>query len=114
MKELSDFVKNEFIKQQLFENCIYVDTIEGVNEVINSLNRGIYLNIKFKTTNLKEYFIDQITTSRPESNIINCNCSVNSYFENTFNNLIIFNNLGKCKHQEILKDVEKYKAIKIC
>lgn len=116
MKELSEFVKTEFVKKQLFEEYKYVDTIEGVDEVISSLNCGIYTSIKFKTTGLKDYFIDQITTCRPESNIINCNCSIDSYFENNFSGLIIFNNIGKCKYQDILEDIniKKYKAIKIC
>ena len=114
MRELSDFVKNEFAKKQIFENYIFIESIEGVDNVINTLNCGIYANLKFKTTNLKNYFIDRITTIRPESNFINCNCSVERYFENQFNGFIIFNNIGKCKHQEILEDIENYKAINIC
>lgn len=114
MRELSDFVKNEFAKKQLMENYTLIESIEGVDKIINALNCGLYMNIKFKTSNLKDYFIDKITTSRPESNIINCNCSIDSYFDNQFNGLIIFNNISRCKYKEILEDIKKYKAINIC
>jgi hypothetical protein len=114
MRELSDFVKNEFAKKQLMENYTLIESIEGVDKIINALNCGLYMNIKFKTSNLKDYFIDKITTSRPESNIINCNCSIDSYFENQFNGLIIFNNINKCHYIEILEDINKYKkSIKV-
>lgn len=115
MKDLSDFVKNEFVKRQLFEQYNYIDTIEGVDEIVSTLNFISNMNIKFKSTSLKDYFIDKITTVRPESNIINCNCSVERYYENNFDSsLIIFNNIGKCRYQEILEDIEKYKSVKIC
>ena len=113
MKELSDFVKNEFAKKQIFGNYIVIDTIEGVDEVVSSLNCGNYMNLKFKNSNLKNYFFDKITTSRPEANIINCNCSINRYYENLFDGLIIFNNIDKCKYIEILEDIKIYKSIKI-
>jgi hypothetical protein len=114
MRELSEFVKNEFAKKQILEDYKFVDSIEGVDKMISSLNCGIYENIKFKTSSLKDYFIDQITTVRPETNIINCNCSIESYFENNFSGLIIFNNISRCKYQEILEDITNYKAIRLC
>lgn len=114
MKQLSDFVKTEFAKKQMFEDYKLIESIEGVDEAISTLNCGIYMNIKFKTSGLKDYFIDKITTIRPESNIINCNCSVDSYFENKFSGLIIFNNISRCKYNEILEDLNNYKAIRLC
>lgn len=114
MENLSNFVKTEFAKKQIFGNYIVIDTIEGVDEAINTLNCGIYSNIKFKTTFLKNYFLDRITTVRPESNIINCNCTIDSYYENSFDGFIIFNNVGKCHHEEIINDMKKYKAVNIC
>lgn len=115
MKDLSNFVKTEFVKKQIFEKYIFIDTIESVDEVINTLNSGIYMNLKFKTSSLKNHFIDKITTIRPESNFINCNCSIERYYENEFRDLLIFNNISKCKYEEILNDINKYdKSIKIC
>lgn len=115
MKDLSNFIRNEFAKKQLFENYIFIDSNEGIDNVINSLNLGIYSNIIFKNSVLKNHFIDQISIARPGANIINCNCSVESYFDNQFDNLIIFNNVGRCKHQEIIEDINNYKeVIKIC
>jgi hypothetical protein len=114
MRELSEFVKNEFAKKQLFEEYQFIESIEGVDEIISSLNCGIYTSIKFKNSGLKDYFIDKITTCRPETNIINCNCSIDRFFENSFDGLIIFNNIGKCRYQEILNEMTNYKSIKIC
>ena len=47
MKDLSDFVKNEFVKRQLFEQYNYIDTIEGVDEAVSTLNFISNMNIKF-------------------------------------------------------------------
>jgi hypothetical protein len=115
MKDLSNFVKTEFVKKQIFENYTFIDTIESVDEVINTLNCGIYMNLKFKTSGLKDYFIDRITTARPEANFINCNCSIERYYDNEFRDLLIFTNVSKCKYEEIINDINKYsKSIKIC
>lgn len=114
MKELTEFVKNEFAKKQLFEEYKFIDSIEGVNEIIGSLNCGLYENIKFKNSGLKDYFIDKMRVYRPELNVINCNCSLDSYFENNFSGLIIFNNISRCKYAEILEDINNYNAIRIC
>lgn len=114
MRGLSDFVKNEFTKKQIFENYTFIESIEGVDNIISTLNCGICMNIKFKTSGLKHYFIDKIACIRPEINVINCNCSIDSYFENNFNGLIIFNNVGRCKFEEIFEDINKYKAVRIC
>lgn len=114
MKDLSDFVKREFSKKTLFEHFEFIDTIEGVDSIINTLNTGIYVDVKFKNSNLKNYFFDKLTTTRPEANIINCNCSIERYNENNFNGLIIFNNINKCHYIEILEDINKYKkSIKV-
>ena len=114
MRELSEFVKNEFAKKQLFEEYQFIESIEGVDEIISSLNCGIYTSIKFKNSGLKDYFIDKITTCRPETNIINCNCSIDRFYNNDFDGLLIFNNLLQCKHQDILNEIKNYKGIFIC
>jgi hypothetical protein len=114
MKKLSDFVKDEFIKKQLFEEGLYINSFDEVNVVVNNINNGEYKNIIFENTYLKERFLSRLKMLRPDYNLINCNSSTNRFFENDFNGLIVFDNIKKCKDKEILEEIKKYKAVLIC
>ena len=114
MKNLSEFVRNGFVAKKTTETYEYIDTIEGVDSIIEVLNCGNILSLKFKNTNLKNYFLDKISTIHPYCNVINCNCSIDKYYENNFSGYIIFNNIGRCRQIEILEDINKYKSIKLC
>jgi hypothetical protein len=114
MKGLSDFVKDEFIKKQLFEEGLYINSFDEVNTVVNNINNGEYKNIIFENTYLKERFLSRLKMLRPDYNLINCNSSTNRFFENDFNGLIVFDNIKKCKDKEILEEIKKYKAVLIC
>lgn len=114
MKSLSEFVKDEFVKNELLKDCMYIESTEQVDKVVEMLSCGHYININFKNTILKNYFIDCITTVRPESNIINCNCSLDCYNDNDFSGFLIFNNVKRCKHNDIIEDIKKYKSIILC
>ena len=39
MRKLSDFVKDEFIKKQLFEEGLYINSFDEVNTVVNTIER---------------------------------------------------------------------------
>ena len=114
MKELSTFVKDEFLKNKLFEEGLYINDFAEVDELAHKVNYGELFNIVFQNTNLKEYFLDILSTARPEVNVINCNSSVDRFFENEFSGLIVFDNIKKCKNSKILEEVKKHKAILIC
>ena len=114
MRKLSDFVKDEFIKKQLFEEGLYINNFDEVNAVVNNINNGEYKNIIFENTYLKERFLSRLKMLRPDYNLINCNSSINRFFENDFNGLIVFDNIKKCKDKKILEEIKKYKAVLIC
>lgn len=116
MKNLSAFVKDEFIKNQLFDNSVYVSTIEEAEHLVAEVNYGKYVNIVFKNSNIKEYFINNLYTKRPNANIINCNCTLDRFYEHNLGNLngiIVFDNVKKCKHAEIIEEIQKHKSILI-
>lgn len=114
MRELSTFVKDEFLKTKLFEEGLYINDFSEANDLAHKANYGETFNVVFSNTNLKEYFLDTLSTARPELNVINCNSSVDRFFENEFSGLIVFDNIKKCKDTKILEEIKKYKAILIC
>ena len=117
MKDLSSFVKDEFIKKALFEEGLFIDSIEETESLVSEVGCGKYVNIFFKSSSLKDIFIDRLSIIRPDVTIINCNCSVDKFYENdieSIKGLIIFNNIKKCKHSEIIESIKKYKGVLIC
>lgn len=117
MKDLTIFIKDEFIKKALFEESLYIDNEKDAYNTAVKINSGKYINIIFENSILKNNFLDIITTMRPDSNIINCNCSIDNFNNININNLsglLIFNNVKNCKHKEIIETIKNYKGILIC
>ena len=117
MKELSAFIKDGFVKNgvdKLFENNICVDTIEKAEMIASEIGYGKYANIVFKNSAIKNYFIDSLHITRPDATIINCNCTVDKFFENEFRGLLIYNNLKHCKCREIIEYINNHKGILLC
>lgn len=117
MKSLSTYANDTFIKYtlyELFESHEYVDDIDKVNKLINEVNYGKTTKLIFKNTYLKEYFIDNLYTVRPDINVVNCNCSIDRFYENNFDGLLIFNNVKHCKHHEIIEEIQKHKCLLLC
>lgn len=117
MKNLSVFIKDEFVKKdidKLFENCICIDTIEqAINTACESLCQEC-ANIVFINSIVKDRFLDKLFIVHTDLNVINCNCTVDRFFENDFNGFLVFNNLKRCQHREIIEEVKKHKAILLC
>ena len=117
MKNLSVFIKDEFIKKNVdtfFENSICIETIEQANQAVLDVTYGNYANIVFTNSVVKDRFIERLSTYQQDINVINCNCTVDSFFENSFDGFLVFNNLKRCKHAEIIEEIKKHKAILIC
>lgn len=117
MKDLSIFVKDEFVKKALFEEGLYVNTMTETEKLVSEVSYGKYVNVVFKNSGMKDVFIDKLLTARPDANIINCNCSLDKFNELNINNLsglLVFNNIKKCKHSEIIEAIKNYKGIMIC
>jgi hypothetical protein len=117
MKNLSIFIKDEFIKKNidsLFENSICIETVEEANRAVSNINRGSCANIIFTSSLVKDRFLDRLKTYRTDINVINCNSTISSFFENDFGGFLVFNNLTRCKHVEIIEEIKKHKAILLC
>lgn len=114
MRELSDFVKTEFNKNDLFAECVLITNMDDADKFVLEISYGKYLGLKFKTSNLKEYFIDKLLTTRPDTNIINCNCTIECFNNSVFDGLLVFNNIKNCKYQEIINEIKQHKAVLIC
>lgn len=114
MKNLSMFIKDEFVKRsidKLFENCICIDTIDEAKELASAVSYGKYANIVFNSSVCKNHFIDELSTACPDIKVINCNCSTDKFFENDFYGFLVFNNLKHCKSTEIIEEIKNHKGI---
>lgn len=112
MKNLSIFIHDKFVQKdvdKLFENSICIDTIEEAADAAVRTLYGNYANIVFTNSTFKARFLDKLMTVKPDVRIINCNCTVDHFFENDFTGFLVFNNLKKCQHQEIIEEIKKHK-----
>lgn len=114
MNELSRFVKEEFIKTDIFEKGELVETLDDVNRVVVRVTIGEHINITFRSSYLKDYFISRVRDIRPDLNVINCNCTIDRFNENNFGGLLVFDNIKKCGHLEIIETIKQYKGVIIC
>lgn len=114
MKELSTFVKDEFIKKKLFEEGLYINNFDDIKKLVIDANNKIYFNVIFENTYLKENFLTLLKNTCPDFNIINCNSSLERFVNNDFGEFIVFDNIKKCKDTRIIDEIKKYNAILIC
>ena len=117
MKNLSVFIKDDFVKKNIdkfFENSICIDTIEQAVNAVLKVSYGDYANIVFTSSAVKNHFINKLSSYHPDINVINCNCTVERFFENNFSGFLVFNNLKRCQHAEIIEEIKKHKALLLC
>jgi hypothetical protein len=119
MKNISVFIKDDLVKRninKLFESNICIDTIEkSIDTAINiSYGNSNCTNIVFSTSAIKDRFLTKLKSIQPDLNVINCNCTIDSFFENDFNGFLVFNNLKRCQYMEIIEEIKKHKAILLC
>ena len=60
MKDLSTFVKDAFLKNHLFDEGVYISTIEEADKMISEVSYGRYVNIVFEHSGIKDYFINNL------------------------------------------------------
>lgn len=117
MKDLSDFIKNELLKKRVFDENNYnsISTIEEAEDVISSIVCGNMHNLVFDNSNIKTFFINKLLTTKPDTSVINCNCSLSRFNESDFDSdLLVFDNILKCKYPEILEKIKKIEGVFIC
>lgn len=116
MKSLSTFIKDEYAHSaidDMFKECVYVNSMNIAERAAKDICYGNMFNLVFENSVYKNRFINVLTTLKPDINIINCNCSINSFFENDFNGFLVFNNLKHCNHKEIINEIKSHKGILI-
>ena len=114
MKQLSEYIKDEFLKNKFFKESIYVRDNATADSLAFEASYNNIFNLVFDNFSLKEHFLDSLAIYNKNLNIINCNSTIDRFFENDFSGLIVFDNIKKCKDSKILEEIKKYKAILIC
>lgn len=113
MIKLSTFIQSLAIRHELERNCVYISTIAEADAFAFLVSRGTLKNVIFETTSLKSYAFNKIQTLC-EANIINCNSTLDRFCESLEDGLNIFDNIDKCKNEDILSIVLNNKGILSC
>lgn len=116
MRDLSTFIKDTYNKcsiDKLFEGCMHIDSIESAERLAKHIGNGHYVNATFESTLYKNRFIQVLSNLKPNINVVNCNSSVDRFFENDFNGFLVFNNLKFCQHKEIIEEIKHHKGVMI-
>ena len=91
--------------------CYNINTFEDVDLFIFNINENIDIKLKLKNKNLKYYLFSKV---QEYCNIINCNSSIERFYEDLQNKgIIIFDNINLCRDEQIIKIVENTKGIVI-
>lgn len=114
MKSLSEFVMDSIVIKDLFVDAVHINSIDEADNILHNINCGINNKVIFKNSSIKSYFIDKLSTIRPDINVINCNCSVDKFNENSFNGFLVFDNVNRCKYYDIISEIKKYNGVILC
>ena len=112
MIDLSTFIKCDFLRESLKENGILIKDASDVRAYVLDLTEGLQKNVIFENSQLKDYLFEYLREQGIQYEIVNCNATEERFFENfNTNHLRIYNNVGKCKSQEILKIIQNNSGI---
>lgn len=118
MKNLSTFISDRFTKvliDNLFSESVYVDTMADAENSARLVSAGKINCIVFENSTLKSRFMNSLSILRPNLNIINCNCSIESFKDNNLDDgFLVFNNLKHCHNKDIIEEIKRHKGVIIC
>lgn len=114
--DLSIYIKSESLKKKCGEDFVNITNINEAEDIAYKVSNGEIYNIIFETSSLKERFFSIIETNRPDINIINCNTNISIFNRNmqSIKYPILYNNIDKCKDNDILNIIRNKKGIIIC
>lgn len=113
MIKLSAFIQSMDIHKELEKNHSYISSIAEADAYAMDVQSGVWNNVIFENTSLKAYTFDKIQTLC-DVNIINCNSTLERFCESLSDGLNIFDNIDKCKNEDILCIVLNNKGILSC
>lgn len=98
--------------EELEKPYVIISSFDDVSRYINKLLQGQIINVMFKRTSLKVYCFSKIQENI-DTNIINCESCMQRFCEQLIipAKLVIFDNIGRCKDQNIIDIVKNKKGI---
>lgn len=115
MINIEKYFKNKIILELINPYKIITSQNEVDCIICNLLDSKKIPNIIFEDYELKTYFYAKISDYNIEYKYINCNSSIERFFEDIqTDKLILFNNINNCKDSDILKIIKNTPGIIIC
>lgn len=112
MIDLNTFIKCDFLRESLKSNGVIIKDISDVKVYVLNLTEGLQKNVIFENSQLKDYLFEHLRDQGIQYEIVNCNATEERFYESfNTNYLRIYNNVGKCKSQEILKVIQNNSGI---
>jgi hypothetical protein len=115
MININNYIKNENTLNIINPYKIIDDFNEVDIMVCNILDDKKIPNLIFSNLELKNYFYSKLEDYNIKYNYINCNSSIERFFNDIQNDgLILFNNINNCKDPDIIKIIKNTDGIIIC
>lgn len=96
------------------DNIKIINDYDEVDFILFDIEYNTYLNLQFKNNNIKNYFLSQLNKLNINTNLINCNSSIERFYNDyQKDGLKIFFNMDLCKDFDILKIVKNTQGINI-
>ena len=115
MIDVNKYIKNEYTLNLLTPYKIVKNQIDVEVIVSNILDFKKVPNLIFSDNELKNYFYYKLDEYNIDYNYVNCNSSLERFFNDIHQEgLIIFNNINNCKDENILKIIKNTPGIIIC
>lgn len=116
MINIDKYIKNTTIKEVFKENYKLIETFEDIDCFIYNIqmNKKLY-NLLFSNHSLKNYMYSKLDEYCIEYNYINCNSSIERFFNDIQNDGIkIFDNINNCQNEDIIKIIKNTAGVIIC
>lgn len=96
------------------DNIKLINDYNEVDFLLFDIEYNNYLNLQFKNNNLKNYFLSKLNELNINTNLINCNSSIERFYDDyQQEGLKVFFNIDLCKDFDILKIVKNTPGINI-
>lgn len=96
------------------DNIKVINDYNEVDFLLFDIEYNNYLNLQFKNNNLKNYFLSKLNELNINTNLINCNSSIERFYDDyQQEGLKVFFNIDLCKDFDILKIVKNTPSINI-
>lgn len=108
---LNSYIRLELIRESFEKECLFITSMDEIKNIDIYKNT----NIIFNNTSLKTNFYEHLNLHDLDYTVINCMTSIELFNDmlNDSRGVVIFDNVCRCKNNDILEQIVKYKGNKL-